>query len=143
MGAAGGGEGDGMKRTPLRRQSKKHRRRAAEAKPWREQLKARVGKCEMCGCPWDGLEVHEIANGRNRQKALDKPFAVLVLCNYCNVHEATDKAKWPDAKQLALLKRSRPEDYDLAAYNLLFARGPDRVTAEEVEAAVMELEGRR
>jgi hypothetical protein len=79
------------------------------------------------------LCVHEIARGPNRQEALDKPYAVLVLCPVC--HDTIHFGKgvhWPATRQLALLKASRPGDYDMEAYNELV--GPPRlVTEEEVE----------
>ncbi|HDY64795.1 MAG TPA: hypothetical protein ENH84_01005 [Phycisphaerae bacterium] len=78
---------------------------------------------------------HEIACGTHRQKALDKPYALLVLCWWCNGYVVTDKGAWPEARQLALLKRRSPEDYDLVAYNLLVnPRAPNRITEKEVDA---------
>lgn len=130
-------------RKPLRRQSASHRQRAAECRDIRREMVLNVGRCEMCGhdptnpkagaIAWQ-LDCHEIANGPHRQKALDKPFALLVLCWWCNSEEATDKTKWPEARQLAALKRSRPQDYNLAAYNALVGHGPNRITEDEVMA---------
>ena len=76
---------------------------------------------------------HEIANGPFRQKALDQHYAILVLCSWCNGYEVEDMARWPEARQLALLRRMSPEDYDLAAYNALIGRGPNRITEEDVD----------
>ena len=77
---------------------------------------------------------HEIANGPDRQKALDQPYAILVLCGWCNLVEVEDKAKWPQARQLAALRRRRPADYDLPAFNhLVNPRAPNRITEEEVD----------
>lgn len=77
---------------------------------------------------------HEIANGPNRQKAIDKPYAILVLCWHCNGEEVENKAAWPEARQLALLQDRSPNDYDLAAYNYLMnPQAPNRITQEEVE----------
>lgn len=84
---------------------------------------------------------HEIACGSHRQKALDKPFALLVLCSWCNCHVVTDKGKWPEARQLAVLKRRNPKDYDLDAYNTLIGLGPSRITQEEVEHAIKSRQG--
>ena len=79
------------------------------------------------------LCVHEIARGPLRQKALDKEYATLVVCGFC--HELVgDKSQWPEARQLAVLKRSRPDDFDLAAYNALVnPRAPNRIAIEEVQ----------
>jgi hypothetical protein len=64
-----------------------------------------------------------------REKALDKPYAILILCQYCNQYEVTDKRKWPQARQLAVLRRSRPADYDLVAFNALVnLNAPNRIT---------------
>jgi hypothetical protein len=43
-----------------------------------------------------------------------------------------DKALWPEARQLALL-RSKSPDYDLVKYNeLVNKQAPNRVTPEDV-----------
>jgi hypothetical protein len=58
-----------------------------------------------------------------------------VLCAYCNLYEVEDKRKWPQARQLAVLMRKSPEDYDLAAFNYLVnPNAPNRITQEEVDA---------
>jgi hypothetical protein len=121
----------------MRRISSKRQARQAEAKPFRDDLIQRVGRCEYCHekPPRVRLCVHEVANGPNRQKALDKPYAVLVLCWGCN-GLATDKGTWSEAAQLKCLKESRPEDYDLAAYNhLINPRAPMRIEQFEVDSA--------
>ena len=81
--------------------------------------------------------MHEIANGPDRQKALDKPYATLVLCWRCNCEEVEDKQRWPQARQLSRLRARRPLDYDLAAFNrLVNPNAPRRITEEEVADAV-------
>ena len=137
-----------MKRSRLRRVSKKRRAREREAKPVRDQLIAEVGRCEVCGhdprhvrsgyIAWrlgcQELACHEIANGPLRQKALDKRFALLVVCWLCNSEELTDRKRWPEARQLAWLKSSRPQDYNLAEYvRLKYPNSPGAITEEEVE----------
>lgn len=129
----------------MRRRSRKSAARETAAKPVRQTLIVKHKKCMICGHspqrPWRNkprelsrLCCHEIANGPNRPKALDKPFAILVLCWWCNAHVVEDKGVWPEARQLALLKRTAPEDYDLAAYNALVnPRAPLRITPNEVE----------
>lgn len=130
----------------IRPQSVKHRARAEEARDVRRDLVLEVGRCEICGhdptnhkagnVAWR-LDCHEIANGPNRQKCLDKRFGLLVLCWLCNSEEATDKMKWPEARQLALLRINRPDDYDLTAYNkLVNPRAPNAITQGEVDAAL-------
>jgi hypothetical protein len=122
-----------MQRSWMRRSSSRFRARAAEAKPTRMQLLRENPKCMVCGRRRD-LSVHEIASGANRQKALDKRFALLVVCWECNSGCLKDRRSWPEARQLALLKVKSPEDYDLRAYNdLVNPRAPNRITEEEVE----------
>ncbi len=125
-----------MRKTPLRRESKKHAARRRACAPFRRELIRKVGRCEKCGRRWwavDKLDPHEIARGAHRQKALDKPFAVLIVCRQCH-EEFDDTHAWPYARQLALLKRSRPEDYDLTAFVKLLGDGPKRITEAEVDA---------
>ena len=128
----------------MRHYSKKRRAREDEARGFRQDLVAQVGCCEHCGVQaiQRGREtklcVHEIANGPLRQKALDKPYAVLVLCWPCNLL-ATDKGRWSEAAQLACLQRSRPDHYDLVAYNhLVNPRAPLRITQDEVDSSSCE-----
>ena len=115
-----------------------------EVKKGRDELLSETGACMICGAsPWNPrldkprelseLCVHEIAGGPLRGRALDCRFACLVLCAFCNQHEVTDLGKWPVSRQLAVLKRWRPEDYDLVAFNeLVNPNAPLAVTEEEV-----------
>lgn len=106
------------------------------------KLVADVGECEHCGrSPGSHtrmpelakLSVHEIASGVHRQKALDKPYAVLVLCWQCNSGPFQNRAEWPEARQLALLARRRSKDFDLTAYlELTSPQAMRRITIEEV-----------
>jgi hypothetical protein len=80
------------------------------------------------------LAVHEILNGPLRQKSLDQPQSLLVVCGWCNCHELTDKKLWPESRQLAVLLNTSPERYDLAAHNWVAnERAPNRITQMEVE----------
>lgn len=91
-------------------------------RPWRDKPR----ECSQLCC-------HEIANGNNRDKALDKPYAILVLCSYCNCHSVTDKSVWPESRQLAVLQQRSPSNYDLQAYNALVnPRAPMRIEESEV-----------
>lgn len=129
----------------MRHKSPKRAARDREAKPFRDALKKRIGRCEVCGhdperakrmrgrrVAW-ALHVHEIARGAHREKAQDKPYATLVVCWRCHHDELSNAAEWPQSRQLAALKRSRPADYDLAAFNKLVNWGKDRIAEEEVE----------
>ena len=128
----------------MRSRSKKFRDRAKEAKPFRDALIDLVGECEISGHsparPWPEMPkecselcVHEIACGPHRQKALDQAYAVLVLSNYANQHMVTDKSEWPEARQLAVLAKSRPLDFNLEAYlKLTSPKAMHRIEIEEV-----------
>jgi len=105
---------------------------------FRFELLNEVGCCELCHSArkrpnpnW--LHLHEIARGSIRQLAMDKRFAVLVLCCDCHINRIHSNEYWPEARQLAVLKRSRPADYDLIAYNELVGYGPDRITEADVD----------
>ena len=138
----------------MRRVSPKTAARNAEARPFRVALVQRVGRCEVCGhdpmrlrpgwIRW-ALAVHEIANGADRQKAMDKPYAVLVVCAKCHIEHlgsSGPNSEWPEARQLAVLLRSRPADYDLAAYLMDFhPRAPRAVTQAEVDRSMRGLQG--
>ena len=125
--------------------SDKRRALIEDAGPIREALIKAVGKCEICGhsprkpnkeLPPDlsALCVHEIANGPNRPRALDKNYATLVTCWACNSLELTNKRIWPLDRQLAMLLKSRPDDYDLQAFcRLLNPNAPNRIEQWEVD----------
>jgi len=127
----------------VKTKSNTRKNREAEAKPFRQKLVADVGECENCGCSPSNkqgrmadlvrLAVHEIASGTHRQKALDKPYAVLVLCWQCNSGPFQDRSEWSESRQLALLARSRPKDFDLTAYlELTSPRAMRRIEIGEV-----------
>ncbi len=130
----------------MRRVSQKTAARNAEAQPFRRNLVRRVGHCEVCGhdplrarpgeIHWC-LHVHEIRGNSQRSKCQDKPHGVLVVCARCHVEHLSSSAgtaEYPEARQLALLKRNRPEDYDLARYLEAFhPSAPQAVTQEEVD----------
>ena len=127
----------------MKQKSTTRRNREAEAKPFRDALVLNVGECENCACSPANrqgkmpelvrLAVHEIADGTHRQKAQDKPYAVLVLCAECNCGQFKNRTQWPESKQLALLARRRPKDFDLAAYlELTSPNAPSRIEIHEV-----------
>lgn len=123
----------------MRRVSKKRQKRNAEVKEVRAAIVERRGTCAKCGArPGRGflssLICHEIARGIHRDNALDKPYAILVLCERCH-HDIHNESGWSEARQLAMLQQCYPEDYDLAAYNTLInPNAPNRITQEEVDA---------
>lgn len=122
----------------MRQMSAKRRERYFEAKPVRDALRAEVAECEVCGNDRVSFDVHEICRGVHRQKALDKRYALLLVCRSC--HEELGYAgEWPEERQLALLAERRPLDFDLVAYlNLTNPNAPRRIEIEEIEAYMSE-----
>lgn len=104
----------------MKRISDKRRKREAAARPWRNALKVRVGRCEHCLKPKapEYLDVDEIARGSHRQMALEAEYAVLVVCRPC--HAIVQP--WSRAKRLALLYLSRSTDYCLESFWKLTSR---------------------
>lgn len=116
----------------MKKMSDKARRRYQEAKPIRDDLRKSVGRCECCGRHGGVLDVHEISRGAHRQKALDKRFALLLLCRWCH-EEFGDAALWPEPRQLALLAERRLTDWDLEAYlRMTDPWAPRRIELSEV-----------
>jgi hypothetical protein len=120
----------------MRRFSPKRRKRISEVAPFREAFKLEVGRCELCG-KRRGLVIHEIARGQaDRQKALDKRYAILVLCDP-GCHQKMDRLS--RAHQLCLLYCRRPYDFDLNAYQILTCRRyPDLGDVMDLVETVME-----
>lgn len=122
----------------------KEKREIAEM---RRELAKEVGRCEACGhgpgnpCRilpqnMSVLNIHEIDNGPGRQGCQDKRFGTLCLCAWCNLYQFTDKKLWPVAKQLCLLRASRPFDFHLENFVRLVKgeRAPNWITREDVDA---------
>lgn len=116
----------------MRRQSTKTRLRSEQAKPLRNSLIEQAGACQVCGSKKQ-LACHEILNGPLRQKTLDEPCSLLVVCWPCN-QALTDKGKWPVARQLAILLHKSPSRYDLQRFCYLRnPNAPHYITQEEVD----------
>lgn len=128
----------------MRCMGKKAAKRAREVQAFRDQLRRSVLHCECCGrhvtrVRYRQFDVHEILCGGLRQKVLDEPCALLVICRDCHEgpvfggHSGSDRA----AFQLAQLLRSRPDDYDLERFNWLRnPNAPRFVEQEQVDAFI-------
>ena len=115
--------------------------RTAARKRKQKALKAalieEVEHCENCRCdlsrvPIRFIELHHII----RQLRPNERCAVLLLCWKCHmlkIHSNDKDEHWPEARQLVLLLRSRPKDFNLREFNRLKGRGPDRLTIEDME----------
>ena len=126
-----------MKRSRIRSVSSKRRKRMNEVRPLRQALVEAAGRCMACRVSARDarLDCHEILNGALRDKTLDEPCSLLVLCWNCNSNKMTDKAEWPVARQLALLQERDPDSYDLVRFNWLRnPNAPRFVTQNEVES---------
>ena len=126
-----------MKRTRINSLSEKRRKRMKEVKPLRDSLIRQAGRCMVCSvsAKQARLACHEILNGPLRDKTLDEPCSLLVLCWDCNSNKMTDKNEWPVARQLSVLLEKSPENYDLERFNWLRnPNAPNYVTQEEVDA---------
>ncbi len=76
-------------------------------------------------------DVDEIANGPARQQAYGERCCWMASCNWCNCHQATDKAKWPIARKLAKKWLLDREHFDLEEFNAI-RRGQPQVSWPEV-----------
>lgn len=116
----------------MRKVSDKRRQRNLEAKPVRDSLRE-LGHCEICGTTKGQLDVHEICRGVHREAALDKLFALLLVCRRCHEDKLSSAAEWSEARQLAVLAKSRPNDFSLAAYlELTSPKAPRRIAITDV-----------
>lgn len=121
----------------LRKVSKKRAKRNREVKDFREDLKQEIGRCEICLTPAALLDCHEITGAWARQYTLDNRSCILVLCRSCHDEVELSPALWNVARQAALLRRRRAEDFCLATLNRFLTRGLD---LEEVNMAARMLE---
>ena len=121
----------------MRRVSKRRLARNQEVAEWRQALRVRVGRCELCLKPVkpELADVHELVVGCCRALALDKDYATLVLHRACHIRMEA----YPIARQMAYLYLHRPQDWDLEAYyTLTKRRWPDM---EDVLKWVRKLKG--
>lgn len=122
----------------MRKVSEQRRRRNLESKPVRDKLRE-LGHCEICGTTTGLCDVHEICRGGYRALALDKPFALLLVCRSCHDEKLSSAAEWPEARQLSVLARSRPNDFSLAEYlTLTSPKAPKRIEIHEILAFMEE-----
>lgn len=119
-----------MKRSRLRRVSKKRAALNREAKPLRDDFRQMFTMCQCC-CKRVASDVHEICRGSHREAALKERAAWLCLCRVCH-DELDDYSQWPITRQLALKLVGDPEFFDLATVNTLRGRDENAITLAEV-----------
>lgn len=131
----------------MRPYTPKRQAQNAAAEPMRKALKRSVGRCEVClkrRNP-EYLCIHEISNGNGpRLNALDKPFALLVVCREPDFmgqkvcHDMVQKES--EVRQLARLYLVDQSRFDLPAYlTLTRPTAPNRITLTEVMQAADEI----
>jgi len=93
--------------------------------------------CMACGSMIGG-EVHEIARGPARQKALEEPAAWLAVCRECH-EQLGDYSVWPVVRQLALKRLRDPNRYNRRKINELRHRAAEAISEAEVLRAQHDL----
>jgi hypothetical protein len=114
----------------MRRLSTKRAAELRQVKKARDAFLAEFRSCMMCQRK-PPTDVHEIARGASRGRAVLLRVTWLALCRDCH-EEAGDYSKWPITKQLALKLLRDPEHYDRVAVNRIRRRADDAITEEEV-----------
>lgn len=116
----------------MRPVSKARQKLMRQMKPIRDAFRSEVGCCEVCGKTTGALDVHEIGRGTCRALCLGARCALLVLCRRCHDKLGSTR-EWPESRQLAILARRRPRDFDLTAYlKITSPHAMRRITIEEV-----------
>lgn len=111
-----------------------------ETRERRNDFRMEFYSCFICGNRWEKkpiriLDVHEIARGAFRSKAIMLRECWLLLCREC--HDAVDDySEWPIAKQLAVKYIRDREYYDRALVNRIRGRTDDAITETEVHRYV-------
>ncbi len=96
--------GNSLKRTPLRRRSKKKEREIAKTRQPRKLYLEAHPECMVRGpeCEGAAVEVHEIPRGGSRQQSVADADCWLTTCRPCHDNELGDYDRWPPEKQAAL-----------------------------------------
>lgn len=114
---------------PMRRQGAKARKADVLAAKFKETIPV----CEVCRRK-PATDCHEIWRGGLRLKCRGKRYGCLGVCRECH-DDLDDTKKWTKARQLAILRRSRREDFDLETVMREFYKpGSRAVTLEEIDA---------
>lgn len=119
-----------MKRTPLRKVSKKRAKLMRQVKPERDAYRAEFRMCQLCHRKL-AQHVHEIASGPARQRALEVRAAWLSLCEGCHrrMHDYSD---FPVSRQCAVKFLADAECFDLDVINRLRGRASTAITWADV-----------
>lgn len=102
-------------------------------KPIRDSLRAEVGCCEICGKTNGTLDIHEIGRGCSRALCLGERCALLLVCRKCHEEKLSHASEYPEARQLAVLAKSRPNEFSLSDYlTITSPRAPKRIEMHDV-----------
>lgn len=114
----------------MRRVSKKRARLMREVAAKRRAFREEFPECVVCGSPT--TEVHEMACGSHREKALAERCTWLPTCTYCNQHKLDGYQEFPIVRQLALKWVLDRESFDLLLFNEIRGRAPTAITMADV-----------
>ena len=115
----------------MRNKSKKRAKQDRDAESVRDEYRRLYPWCQRADCDELGTDVHEIARGPARHKALQERCCLLHLCR-AHHDELGDYSQWPISRQLALKKWADPEFYNRRLVNEIRGREPEAITEEEV-----------
>lgn len=102
----------------------------------REQFRWDNPRCQWPGCHCLATDVHEIARGIYRRRALGFPAAMLALCRR---HHDECHRRPSVVRDLAVKLLANDGTYDRVAVNRLRGRQPEAITQREVEEAAAQL----
>ena len=114
----------------LRKRSPKRAAADRKVAPERKAYSAEFLICQCCN-KRKAVDVHEIARGSHRAKAVVDPATWLALCRQCH-EELGDYSKWPIVRQLALKLVNDPGRFDLGRINEIRGRSDGAITLEDV-----------
>ena len=122
----------------MRRVSKKRGRLNRAVASVRAEFREAFPFCMWPGCGLRATDLHELARGPARGKALSERAAWLHLCAAHHA-ECGDYSIGGLPTQLAVKRNADPFDYSRVAVNRLRGRQDDEITEAEVDAAWVEL----
>lgn len=110
--------------------SKKQRQQQTKYRGERLEYLFAAGHCQVC-CDSRPVDVHEIARGPARSRALGERCTWLALCREC--HERVgDYEQWPIIRQLAVKLLADAEHFDLELFNSIRGRAAKAITLAEI-----------
>ena len=118
-----------MKRSPIRRKSKKRAKQEREAGPVFDEFLATFSVCWLCRSK-PTSEVHHLCSGSFKAKTFGDRRGFFAPCRWC--HELLQSGKVSLKVALYWKKVFDPEFWDLKWINRSRGRADDAITEEEV-----------